>query len=51
MINYLFCTVLPPGASKVNQTHKFYVFLKSDTVIFNDTVQYFGRDKSCYKQF
>ena len=23
MINFLFCTVLPPGASKVDQTHKF----------------------------
>ena len=23
MINFLFCTVLPPGASNVNQTHKF----------------------------
>ena len=23
MINFLFCTVLPPGASKVDHTHKF----------------------------
>ena len=23
MINFLFCTVFPAGASKVNQTHKF----------------------------
>ena len=23
MINILFCTVLPPGASKVDQNHKF----------------------------
>ena len=23
MMNFLFCTVLPPGASKVCQTHKF----------------------------
>ena len=22
MINFLFCTVLPPGTSKVDQTHK-----------------------------
>ena len=27
MINFLFCTVLPPGASKVDQTHKSYDFL------------------------
>ena len=27
MINFLFCTVLPPGASKVDQFHKFYDFL------------------------
>ena len=27
MINFLFCTVLPPGASKVDQTHKFDDFL------------------------
>jgi len=26
-MNFLFCTVLPPGASKVDQTHKFYDFL------------------------
>ena len=26
MINFLFCTVLPPGASKAYQTHKFYDF-------------------------
>ena len=26
MINFLFCTVLPPEASKVDQTHKFYDF-------------------------
>ena len=26
MINFLFCTVLPMGASKVDQTHKFYDF-------------------------
>ena len=27
MMNFLFCTVLPPGASKVDQTHKFDDFL------------------------
>ena len=27
MINFLFCTVLPREASKVNQTHKFDDFL------------------------
>ena len=27
MINFLFCTVLPLGASKVDQTHKFDDFL------------------------
>ena len=27
MINFLFWTVLPPGASKVDQTHKFDDFL------------------------
>ena len=27
MINFLFCTVLSPGASKVDQTHKFNDFL------------------------
>ena len=27
MINFLFCTVLPPGASKVDQTYKFDYFL------------------------
>ena len=27
MIIFLFCTVLPPGASKVDQTHKFDDFL------------------------
>ena len=27
MINFLLCTVLPPGASEVDQTHKFDDFL------------------------
>ena len=27
IINFLFCTVLPPRASKVDQTHKFDDFL------------------------
>ena len=48
MINFLLCTILPPGASKVNQTRKFDYFLNL-TVIFNDTVQCFNRDKSCQK--
>ena len=45
MKNFLFCTVLPPGASKVDQTRKFDVFFKSDTVIFNDAVQSFSRNE------
>ena len=49
MINFLFYTVLPPGTSETDQTHKFDDFLKSDTVISNDTVQFFGRNKSCQK--
>ena len=27
MINFLFCTILPPGASKVDKTYKFDDFL------------------------
>ena len=27
MMNFLFCTLFPPGASKVDQTHKFEDFL------------------------
>ena len=54
MINFLFCTVIPLGASKVDQTHKYDDFFKSDTDISNDTVQFFDRNKSCqtlrYKQ-
>ena len=49
MINFLFCTVLPPGASKVDQTHKFEDFFKSDTVISNNTVECLSLDKSCQK--
>ena len=45
MINFLFSTVLPPRASKVDQTRKFDDFLKSDTVIFNDTVKCFSKDE------
>ena len=33
MIKFLFCTVLPPGASKVDQTHKFDYIL--------DLIQFF----------
>ena len=47
MKNFLFCTVLPPGASKVDQTHKFDDFLKSDTVISNNTVHSFSWNESC----
>ena len=47
MTNFLFCTVLPPGASKVYQTRKLDDFFKSDTVIFNDTVQCFSRNQWC----
>ena len=52
MINFLFCTVLPPGASKVDQTHKFDDFFKFDTVISKNTVQTvqcFSLNKSCQK--
>ena len=48
MINFLFCTVLLPGAAKVDQTHKYYDFLNL-MVIFNDTIQCFYRNKSCQK--
>ena len=34
MINFLFCTVFPPGASKVDQTHKFYDLL--DLAVLSD---------------
>ena len=46
MKNFLICNLLPPGASKVDQTHKFDDF-KSDTVIFNDTVQCFSKNELC----
>ena len=45
MINFLFCTVLLPGAAKVDQTHKYYDFLNL-MVIFNDTIQCFYQNKS-----
>ena len=48
MINFLFCTVLPPGTSKIDLTHKVDDFLNL-IVISNDTVQCFGRNKSCQK--
>ena len=48
MISFLFCTVLPPGASKFDQTNKFDDF-KSDTVISNDIVQCYDQNKSCQK--
>ena len=35
MINFIFCTVLLPGASKVDETHKFDDFLNL-IVISND---------------
>ena len=37
MINFLFCTIFPMGASKVDPTHKFDD-LKNLIVIFNDTL-------------
>ena len=37
MINFLFYTVLLPGASKVYQTHKFDDFLKL-TLLFTKTL-------------
>ena len=46
MKNFLSCNVLPPGASKFSQTHKFDDF-KSDTVISNNMVHCFSRNKSC----
>ena len=33
MINFLFCTVLPPEASEIDQTHKFEDFFRSYTVL------------------
>ena len=40
MINFLFSTVLPPGASKVDQTHKFNDFLNLTQLfqIWSDSV-------------
>ena len=37
MINFLFCTVLPPRASKVDQTHKFDDFL--DLTVLSDLIR------------
>ena len=54
MINFLFCTVLPPGASKVDQTHKFddfldftqYLQIRQDSVLIKievvRTINYLG---------
>ena len=41
MINFLFCTLLPQGAFKVDQTHKF----RSYTVISDLTGQSFDRNE------
>ena len=41
IINFLLCTVLPPGASEVNQTQKFYDFFDLATVLLDLTGQYF----------
>ena len=52
MMNFLFCTVLPPGASEVHQTHKFDHFLDL-TVLSGLTGQGFDRnklDQKCYLQ-
>ena len=51
MINFLFCTVIPLGASKVDQTHKYDDFFKSDTDISNDTVQCFDLNKWCQQYY
>ena len=46
MKNFLFCTVLLPGASKVDQTRKFDDFLNL-TDISDLTIECFNRNKSC----
>ena len=43
MINFLFCTVVPPGASKVDQTHK----IRSYTILSDFTGQCFDRNEWC----
>ena len=49
MINFLFCMVLLPGASKSWPNSQILWFFKSDTVISNDTVQCFDWNRSCQK--
>ena len=47
MINFLICTVLPPGASKFAQTHKFvdFVILLIYTVLSDLTGKCFDRNE------
>ena len=45
MMNFLFCTVLPPAASKVDQTHKFDDFFKSCIDSLDITEQCFNRNE------
>ena len=40
IINFLFCTVLPPGASEVNKTHKLDDFI--DLTQFFQICRFFG---------
>ena len=41
------CTVLPQGASEVDQTYKFDDFFRSFTVLSYLIGQYFDRNKLC----
>ena len=50
MINFLFCTVLPTGAFKVDQTHKFKDLLDLAQFFPDMTGQRFDRNKSCQKR-
>ena len=47
MKNFVFCTVLPSGASKVDQTHK----TRSYTFLPDLTGKCFDRDESCQKWY
>ena len=49
MINFLFCTVLPPGVAKIFQIRKIQRFDKFDTDISDLIIECFGRDESCQK--
>ena len=41
MIYYLYCTIIHPGASEVDQTHKFDDYFRSYTVLSHLTGQCF----------